>query len=112
MAEIAERGIRIGQSRVGASVARISFDRLLEVFGGFLQTNLGPLIPLIAAFDIELVGFGALGPYAHFGHLADEAIAALGNRLDVSGTENSSQHRDVSRQAALLDVGVTPDLLE
>src|SRR5881392_163952 len=73
VAEIAERGIRIGQSRVGASVARIAFDRVLEILGGLLQTDLGPLIPLIAALDIELVGFGALGPDTHFAHLADEA---------------------------------------
>ena len=109
--EIAEGGVGIGESGVGTRIGRVCLDRPREVLGRLLQARLAPLIPLIATLDIELVGFRALGACAQFGRFGDETIATLGGGLNVSLAQDSPQHGDVPREAALFDVGITPDLL-
>jgi hypothetical protein len=44
------------QSRIGKCVRRIDLNRFLKVVDGFLEIRRQPLVPLISAAEIELVG--------------------------------------------------------
>ena len=56
------RGVAIGQTAVGDGVARVPVDGPLKALGGLEDRLPGPLVPEVAALQIELVGFGIHRP--------------------------------------------------
>ncbi len=55
--QIHQDEIGIGDAGIGQSVARVLINRLLEVFQGCRQSLGCPLVPVVAAFEIALMGF-------------------------------------------------------
>jgi hypothetical protein len=56
--KVIEKGIALGQPGVRHAIARIFLDGLLKVLIRLLQ---GAAIPVVMAFEIELVGLSVLG---------------------------------------------------
>src|SRR2546425_593895 len=55
---IAVDGVAISQAGIGQSVAGVLLNRLLEVLDRAFERLFGPAVPVIAALQIKLVGFG------------------------------------------------------
>src|SRR6266487_5080714 len=53
--------VRVGDADIGKCVIRIKLSRLLIIFDAFSQTVFRPLIPEVAATQVELIGFGIPG---------------------------------------------------
>src|SRR5260221_14537050 len=52
----AEENVGIGDAGIGESVSGILFNGLLKVFDGFVEAVFGPLVPVMATFQVETVG--------------------------------------------------------
>ena len=61
----AEEHVGVGEAGVGAGVPRVLVDRLLEVLEAAEEAVLGPLVPLVAAPEVEPVDLGRAGLGRH-----------------------------------------------
>src|SRR5437763_16824825 len=53
--------VRVGDADIGEGVIGIKLSRLLIIFDAFSQAVFCPLIPEVAATQVELIGFGIPG---------------------------------------------------
>src|SRR5205085_4666842 len=56
-----EQGISVGQAAMTQCVARVFFDRLLEITNALLQCAVGSLVQEVAALEIVFVSLGIDG---------------------------------------------------